>query len=83
MLKVYVILLLLFTPWFFRVINWNVFENGIKVFLNIWNQHEYIITCIISSVVTVPNSVFGTNTSENPRFSVPISVPKQNTKYAN
>ncbi len=28
-------------------------------------------------------SVFGTNTSENPRFSVPISVPKQNTKYAN
>ncbi len=25
-------------------------------------------------------SVFGTNTSENPRFTIPISVPKQNTK---
>ncbi len=25
-------------------------------------------------------SVFGTDTSEKPRFSVPISVPKQNTK---
>ncbi len=25
-------------------------------------------------------SVIGADTSENPRFSVPISVPKQNTK---
>ncbi len=41
-------------------------------------------TFAMTRVVTVPKiSVFGTNTSENPRFSVPISVPKQNTKYAN
>ncbi len=33
------------------------------------------------SVVNGTNiSVFGTDTSENPWFSVPISVPKQNTK---
>ncbi len=47
------------------------FENGIKVFLNIWNQHEYIITCIISSVVTVPKF----------QYSVPIPVKIHGSRY--
>ncbi len=38
-----------------------------------YNSVLIIMLCIWSQV-------FGTNTSENPRFSVPISVPKQNTK---